>query len=92
MNIYVGNLNIEVNEEQLRDLFQRFGQVQKVRLMKDKYSGVSMGTAFIEMLNDRDSMKAINGLNNFNLQGRKIVVNKARPKAPLKKNTGDSNW
>jgi RNA recognition motif-containing protein len=92
MNIYVGNLNVEVNEEQLRELFQRFGQVQKVRLMKDKYSGVSMGTAFIEMENDRDSMKAISRLNNFNLQGRKIIVNKARPKASVKRNTGEGNW
>lgn len=80
MNIYAGNLSHDVKEEDLRQAFQAFGQVENVSLIKDKFSGESRGFAFIEMPDSDEAEAAIEGLNSTQLKGRAISVNEARPK------------
>jgi len=80
MNIYVGNLAYSVTEGDLRDAFSRFGEVDKVNLICDKFSGESKGFGFVEMGNNSQSDAAIKGLNGTDLKGRTLTVNQARPK------------
>ena len=80
MNIYVGNLSYEVTEEDLKEAFGVFGEVETVRVLKDNYSGRSKGFGFVEMSNNADAQSAINGLNDKELKGRTLKVNKARPR------------
>ena len=80
MNIYVGNLSYEVNEEDLQEAFEAFGQVESVRIIKDKYSGQSKGFGFVEMPAKAEAQSAINDLNGKELKGRTLNVNEARPR------------
>jgi RNA recognition motif-containing protein len=80
MNIYVGNLSYEVTEEDLKEAFGVFGEVETVRVLKDNYSGRSKGFGFVEMSNNADAQSAINDLNDKELKGRTLKVNKARPR------------
>ncbi|MFA6401276.1 MAG: RNA-binding protein [Salinivirgaceae bacterium] len=80
MNIYVGNLNYKVQENNLKDLFGDFGTVDSVKIVQDKATGRSKGFAFVEMPNDGEGQAAIDGLNSTEFMGRKLVVNQARPK------------
>ena len=79
MNIYVGNLNYGVKEEELSQIFGEFGEVTSVKIITDKYSGRSKGFGFIEMAVDEEGQKAIDGLNGTDVKGRDIKVNEARP-------------
>ena len=81
MNIYVGNLSYEVTEEDLRKAFEGFGLVESVKIIKDNYSGRSKGFGFVEMSNSGDAQSAIDGLNDKELKGRALKVNKARPRS-----------
>jgi len=80
MNIYVGNLPYSITEEDLKDAFAEFGEVSSVSIIKDKFSGQSKGFAFVEMPNDSDADKAINALNEREMQGRNLRVNQAKPR------------
>jgi RNA recognition motif-containing protein len=80
MNIYIGNLSYEVNEEDLQEAFEAFGQVESVRIIKDKYSGQSKGFGFVEMPDKAEAQSAINDLNGKELKGRTLNVNEARPR------------
>jgi len=80
MNIYVGNLSRDVTEDDLKQAFSAFGQVQSVTIIRDKFTGESRGFAFVEMPAKEEGMKAINGLNGTNLKERNLKVNEARPK------------
>jgi RNA recognition motif-containing protein len=80
MNIYVGNLLFDVTENELKELFEPFGQVTEVRLIMDKFSGKSKGFGFIEMPSKEEAEKAIEGLNGKDMKGRAISVNEAKPK------------
>ena len=80
MNIYVGNLPYSVTETDLRETFARFGEVSKVNLITDKFSGDSKGFGFVEMDNNSQADAAIKGLNDTDLKGRAIKVNQAKPK------------
>jgi cold-inducible RNA-binding protein len=79
-NIFVGNLDFNSSEEDLRQLFQAYGQVDRVSIMTDRDTGRSRGFGFVEMTNAEDGEKAIAALNGSQLGGRKINVNEARPK------------
>ena len=81
MNIYVGNLPYRVSEEELREAFEAFGQVESVNIIKDKYSGQSKGFGFVEMPSEEEARSAINDLNGKELNGRKLNVNEARPRS-----------
>jgi RNA recognition motif-containing protein len=80
MNIYVGNLSYEVTEEDLKEAFEGFGQIESVKIIKDNYTGRSKGFGFVEMSNNADAQSAINGLNDKELKGRTLKVNTARPR------------
>jgi RNA recognition motif-containing protein len=78
--LYVGNLPYTTTEEQLTELFSRAGAVDNVRLMRDMATGRARGFAFVQMVNDADAQKAIAELHEYQLEGRALVVNEARPK------------
>ena len=79
-NIYVGNLDYSTSEQDLRGLFEPYGQVDNVSVAKDKFSGQSRGFGFVEMANDEEAAKAINELNGKQLGRRNLTVNEARPR------------
>lgn len=80
-NIFVGNLSFNTNEDELRQIFEGYGQVDRVSIMTDRDTGRSRGFGFVEMTSNDDGEKAIAGLNGSQLGGRTINVNEARPKA-----------
>lgn len=77
MNIYVGSLQFKMNEAQLREIFEEFGEVSSAKIIFDKYSGKSKGFGFVEMPNDAEAKKAIEELNGSDQMGRKIIVNES---------------
>lgn len=81
MKIYVGNLSYDVTEEELRQEFTAFGNVESVSIITDKYSGRSKGFAFVEMPTVSEGQAAIAGLNGKTLKDRTLNVNAARPRS-----------
>jgi RNA recognition motif-containing protein len=81
MNIFVGNLSRDVNEKELRQLFEEFGDVTSAAVIKDKMTGQSRGFGFVEMSDSEAADSAINALNGRQVKGRAINVNEARPRA-----------
>jgi RNA recognition motif-containing protein len=88
MNIFVGNLSNDVQEEDLTNLFSEFGQVKEVKIIRDMFSQQSKGFGFVEMPGLADAQKAINGLNTKEVKGKKLVVNEARPKTDSRRRPG----
>jgi RNA recognition motif-containing protein len=80
MNIYVGNLSWGLSEDDLREKFESYGEVDSVKIIQDKMTGRSRGFGFVEMPNDSEGKTAIAELNGKELDGRAIKVNEARPK------------
>jgi RNA recognition motif-containing protein len=80
MNIYVGNLDYEVNESELEEIFTEYGTVESAKVIMDRHSGRSKGFGFVIMDNDEEANKAIKELNGSTLEDRTMVVNEARPK------------
>ena len=80
--LYVGNLPFNTDETQLQDLFAQAGTVDTVSVVRDRETGRARGFAFVEMASDEDAQQAINKLNSYELEGRALTVNEARPKAP----------
>ena len=78
MNIYVGNLKYEIGEDDLKELFEAYGEVTSVKIIKDNYTGKSKGFGFVEMANDDEGNAAIEGLNDTDVRGRNLRVNLAR--------------
>ena len=80
MNIFVAKLNYDTQEDDLRHVFEEFGEVDSVKIIMDKFTGRSKGFGFVEMPNDDEARGAIEGLNETEIDGRQIVVKKARPR------------
>jgi RNA recognition motif-containing protein len=80
--LYVGNLPYETGETELQELFARAGSVDSVNIVRDQATGRARGFAFVEMSTDEEAQKAIHELNAFQVGGRNLSVNEARPKAP----------
>lgn len=80
MNIYVGNLATEVNEEDLRQAFEAYGEIASVNIIKDKFSGKSRGFGFVEMPSQEEAQSAIEGLNGKDLKGQALNISEARPR------------
>ena len=78
--LYVGNLPYDTGEQDLQTLFAEAGTVDSVNVMRDMATGRARGFAFVEMSSDEDAQKAITQLNNYQLGGRNLTVNEARPK------------
>jgi len=79
-NIFVGNLSFNTNEDELRQIFEAYGQVDRVSIMTDRDTGRSRGFGFVEMASSEDGEKAIAALNGSQIGGRTLNVNEARPK------------
>ncbi len=79
-NIFVGNLSFSTTEDELRQIFEPFGQVDRVSIMTDRDTGRSRGFGFVEMASNEDGEKAITALNGSQVGGRTLNVNEARPK------------
>jgi RNA recognition motif-containing protein len=90
MNIYVGNLSNQTAETDLRTAFEGFGEVAKVNIIKDKFSGEPKGFGFVEMPSKEHAQAAIAGLNGRDLNGRSINVNEARPRTDNRSGGGDN--
>jgi RNA recognition motif-containing protein len=80
MNIYVGNLDFKVSENDLEAAFKKYGTVNSIKIITDKFSGRSRGFAFVTMENQTEAAKAIKELNGTTMESREIVVNEARPR------------
>lgn len=80
MNIYVGNLPYSTNSDNLREIFEGYGQVATVSIVSDKFTGQSRGFGFVEMENDDEARAAIEALNGMQYSGRALVANEARPR------------
>jgi RNA recognition motif-containing protein len=81
MKIYVGNLSYDVSEDNLRQAFGVFGQVDSATIVKDKYSGQPRGFGFVEMFEQAEAQAAIKSLNGKELLGKQMNVNEARPRS-----------
>lgn len=77
--LYVGNLPWEVDSAKLKELFADFGEIIDARVITDKYSGKSKGFGFVEYGSEESAQKAIKAMNDKEIEGRKIIVNVARP-------------
>ena len=80
MNIYVGNLASNVNDDELKNLFSEHGEVSSAKVIRDNFSQESRGFGFVEMPGNAEAQKAIDELNTKELKGKKLVVNEARPR------------
>jgi len=80
MNIYVGNLERGVTEDELKQAFEKFGEVSSVKIIKDMYSGESKGFGFVEMPNNAQALDAMKGLSGTDLNGRTLKLSEARPR------------
>jgi RNA recognition motif-containing protein len=80
MNIYVGNLDYNIQESELEKIFSEYGEVASVKIIKDKYTGKAKGFGFVEMADDEQANHAIEELNGSEVSGRQMKVNKARPR------------
>ncbi len=79
-NLFVGNMNFQTTESDLRALFEPFGQITRVHIAMDRETGRARGFAFVEMANDEEAAKAIAALDGKEVGGRNLKVNEARPK------------
>lgn len=79
-NIYVGNLSFNATEEDIRQAFAAYGEVQSVNIIKDRETGRSRGFAFVEMPDGEQAKEAIEKVNLSEIAGRAVSVNEARPK------------
>src|SRR3989304_1813967 len=79
-NLFVGNMNFQTTESDLRSLFEPFGEITRIQVMTDRDTGRSRGFAFVEMASDDAAAKAVAELNGKEVDGRALNVNEAKPK------------
>lgn len=80
MSIYIGNLNYEINQQDLTEVFSEYGTVKRVYIPTDRETGRVRGFGFVELSNDSEEQEAIQTLDGAEWMGREIKVNKARPR------------
>ena len=80
MNMYVSNLSFHTTDENLKELFQKFGTVSSAKVITDRESGRSRGFGFVEMSAEKEAREAIQALNNKEIEGRAISVSVAKEK------------
>lgn len=86
--LFVGNLSYSTREDKLTEVFSAFGAIKSVAVIIEKMTGRSKGFGFVEFENDEDAQKAIEQLNNTEIDGRSIIVNVARPMEERPRRTG----
>ena len=82
MEIFVSNIPFTATPEDIRQLFERYGAVGRVNLITDRETGRPRGFGFVEMPNASEAQRAIEELQNVNMQGRQLTINEARPREP----------
>jgi RNA recognition motif-containing protein len=87
--VYVGSLPFSATEAQLNDMFAKYGKVNSVNIISDKFTNRSRGFAFVEMESDEDAQKAITGLNGTEFDGRTLIVNPAKPQEQRERSFGN---
>ena len=94
MNIFVARLDYGTQSDDLRHAFERYGPVNSAKVIIDHYTGNSRGFGFVEMPNENDALVAIEDLNETELDGRRIVVKKAKPRNQSRQATpsGYNSW
>ena len=94
MRIYVGNLSHDVTEDDFRELFVSFGEVESATIIKDRYGGRPKGFGFVEMPNGNEAERAIQELNGKEFMERELTVNEARPRRERGRGRGrgDNRW
>lgn len=80
INIYVGNLPFKINEDQLRELFETYGQVEAATIISDKFTGRPRGFGFVKMPDREEGLRAIQELDSQDYLGRSLKVNEAKPR------------
>lgn len=80
MNIYIANIPFKTSEQELKELFEGYGEVSSSKIIMDKATQRSRGFGFVDMPDDTAGRQAIAKLNGFNFQGKDLVVNEAKPK------------
>jgi RNA recognition motif-containing protein len=91
VNIFVGNLAYTTTENDLRQLFEQYGVVDKINVITDRDTGRSKGFGFVEMPDSAAAKAAIQGLNGKELEDRALTVNEAKPREP-RRETSRSRW
>jgi RNA recognition motif-containing protein len=81
MNIYIANISFKAREQDLKELFQDHGSVDSVKIVTDRETGRSRGFGFVEMPSPEEGKRAIEALNGYEYEGRKLVVNEARERS-----------
>ena len=92
MNIFAGSLPFSLEETELKEFFEEYGEVASVKIITDKFSGRSKGFGFIEMPNAEEAKKAIEELNGAEIDGRAIVVNEALEKKDTDRRSGGGGF
>ena len=82
MKVYVGNLPFSVDDEGLKKLFDSYGEIEEANVIQNKFSGRSKGFGFVTFKNEENAKKAIEEMNEKEVEGRKLVVNEAKPFDP----------
>jgi len=88
MNLYVGNLSSDVNDDDLRQAFEAHGKVTSAKVITDRFSGDSRGFGFVEMPDKTEALEAIKELNSHEIKGQTLKVSEARPKRDNRKRQG----
>lgn len=91
MNIYISNLSFDVNDSDLKELFEEYGTVSSAKVITDRYTGKSRGFGFVEMDDNTDAQKAIDELNQAEYDGKVINVSVAKPKTDRSNRNSYSN-
>jgi len=91
VNIYVSNLAYNATDDDLRQLFESYGEVDKINIITDRDTGQSRGFGFVEMPDSAAAKAAIQGLQGKELGGRTLTVNEARPREP-RRESSRSRW
>lgn len=88
MNIYVANIPFKATEEELKGLFEEFGEVSSAKIILDKFTQRSRGFGFVEMKDETAGRQAVNDLNGADFMGKNLVVNEARPRTDAPRSGG----
>jgi len=91
MNIFVGNLSRQATEDDVKQIFEPFGKITSVKIIRDMFTRESKGFGFVEMPGRTEAEAAIKKLNATELLGRPMTVNEARPR-PERSSRGGRRW
>ena len=95
MRLYIGNVPFSTSDDELRTLFEQYGNVESATVITDRHTGRSRGFGFVEMTEAEEARKAMEALNEYELGGRPLVVNEARSREDRGRDRGGQsrrNW